>query len=136
MAWMAATEVRLACEGFPHQRLEESHAETAQGGAGQVRLHDLLPCEDARPRVYVYDLPEVEELSQGASFCGKGQWGMEARRVECLAATFARCISMNGCSLPGTCHKLSSASHEDVAKDPERGGRGLLLRAGLQHLYV
>ena len=37
--------------------------------------------ESKRPRIYVYgnDVPEVQELSQGASFCAKGQWGMEAR---------------------------------------------------------
>lgn len=33
-----------------------------------------------RPQIYVYskEVPQIRELSQGASFCGKGQWGMEA----------------------------------------------------------
>jgi len=42
-----------------------------------------------RPLIYVYDkeVPEVRELSQGASFCGKGQWGMEVHIHEWLVAS-------------------------------------------------
>lgn len=42
-----------------------------------------------RPRVFVYDLeaPEVRDLSQGAAFCGKGQWGMEVHIHEWLLAS-------------------------------------------------
>mmetsp|Transcript_144143 Transcript_144143/g.461480 ORF Transcript_144143/g.461480 Transcript_144143/m.461480 type:complete len:556 (+) Transcript_144143:63-1730(+) len=45
----------------------------------------LLP----RPRVYVYskEVPEVVALTQGASFCGKGQWGMEVHIHEWLLAS-------------------------------------------------
>lgn len=41
------------------------------------------------PRVYVYDkeVPEVRQLSQGASFCGKGQWGMEVHIHEWLLSS-------------------------------------------------
>jgi len=35
--------------------------------------------DSSRPRIFVYDdvIPEIKTLTQGASFCGKGQWGME-----------------------------------------------------------
>mmetsp|Transcript_10298 Transcript_10298/g.31034 ORF Transcript_10298/g.31034 Transcript_10298/m.31034 type:complete len:565 (-) Transcript_10298:21-1715(-) len=41
------------------------------------------------PRVFVYDkeVPEVRELTQGASFCGKGQWGMEVHIHEWLLSS-------------------------------------------------
>ena len=42
-----------------------------------------------RPRIFVYskEVPEIRELSQGASFCGKGQWGMEVHIHEWLLAS-------------------------------------------------
>ncbi|CAE8712010.1 unnamed protein product [Polarella glacialis] len=42
-----------------------------------------------KPLVFVYDkeTPEVRELSQGASFCAKGQWGMEVHIHEWLLAS-------------------------------------------------
>lgn len=40
--------------------------------------------EPKAPRVFVYDTEEVRLLSQGASFCGKGQWGMEVHIHEWL----------------------------------------------------
>eukprot|EP00928_Gymnodinium_smaydae_P007364 TRINITY_DN12653_c0_g9_i1.p1 TRINITY_DN12653_c0_g9~~TRINITY_DN12653_c0_g9_i1.p1 ORF type:complete len:547 (+),score=71.90 TRINITY_DN12653_c0_g9_i1:81-1721(+) len=41
------------------------------------------------PRVFVYDkeTPEVRQLTQGAAFCGKGQWGMEVHFHEWLLAS-------------------------------------------------
>lgn len=45
--------------------------------------------EIVRPRIFVYstEVPQVRELSQGASFCGKGQWGMEVHIHEWLLAS-------------------------------------------------
>lgn len=42
-----------------------------------------------QPMIFVYDreTPEVRELSQGAAFCGKGQWGMEVHIHEWLLAS-------------------------------------------------
>lgn len=42
-----------------------------------------------RPQIYVYskEVPQIRELSQGASFCGKGQWGMEVHIHEWLLAS-------------------------------------------------
>ncbi|OLQ11012.1 putative glucuronoxylan glucuronosyltransferase F8H [Symbiodinium microadriaticum] len=42
-----------------------------------------------RPAIYVYehDIEMVRELSQGGSFCGKGQWGMEVHIHEWLLAS-------------------------------------------------
>mmetsp|Transcript_106891 Transcript_106891/g.312504 ORF Transcript_106891/g.312504 Transcript_106891/m.312504 type:complete len:563 (-) Transcript_106891:57-1745(-) len=41
------------------------------------------------PRVFVYDkeTPELRMLTQGASFCGKGQWGMEVHIHEWLLSS-------------------------------------------------
>eukprot|EP00927_Polykrikos_kofoidii_P072226 TRINITY_DN68369_c0_g1_i1.p1 TRINITY_DN68369_c0_g1~~TRINITY_DN68369_c0_g1_i1.p1 ORF type:complete len:615 (+),score=103.34 TRINITY_DN68369_c0_g1_i1:191-2035(+) len=45
--------------------------------------------EIRRPLIFVYDreTPWVRELSQGASFCSKGQWGMEVHIHEWLLAS-------------------------------------------------
>lgn len=43
-----------------------------------------------RPRIFVYrekDIPELGELIQGASFCAKGQWGMEVHIHEWILAS-------------------------------------------------
>lgn len=42
-----------------------------------------------QPKIFVYDreVPEIRQLSQGASFCGKGQWGMEVHIHEWLLAS-------------------------------------------------
>lgn len=49
----------------------------------------LPPAQDhpkTRPYIFVYDheVAEIQALSQGASFCGKGQWGMEVHIHEWL----------------------------------------------------
>ncbi|CAJ1406967.1 unnamed protein product [Effrenium voratum] len=57
---------------------------------GRLASQKAPDAEDPkRPRIFVYDLetPEVRELSQGASFCGKGQWGMEVHIHEWLLAS-------------------------------------------------
>eukprot|EP00933_Yihiella_yeosuensis_P025404 TRINITY_DN19738_c0_g2_i3.p1 TRINITY_DN19738_c0_g2~~TRINITY_DN19738_c0_g2_i3.p1 ORF type:complete len:588 (+),score=99.63 TRINITY_DN19738_c0_g2_i3:172-1764(+) len=54
---------------------------------GRIRAPEDEPRQ--YPLVYVYDkeTPEVRELAQGASFCGKGQWGMEVHIHEWLLAS-------------------------------------------------
>jgi len=44
---------------------------------------------EVRPLIFVYgsEVREVRQLSQGASFCGKGQWGMEVHIHEWLLAS-------------------------------------------------
>lgn len=43
----------------------------------------------ARPKIYTYDsaIPQIEQLTQGPAFCGKGQWGMEVHIHEWLLAS-------------------------------------------------
>ncbi|CAE8602081.1 unnamed protein product [Polarella glacialis] len=57
----------------------------------RVLLGRLRPRSEPsrKPLVFVYDkeTPEVRELSQGASFCAKGQWGMEVHIHEWLLAS-------------------------------------------------
>lgn len=50
---------------------------------------EALAGAKTHPRIFVYDreAPEVRELSRGASFCGKGQWGMEVHIHEWFLAS-------------------------------------------------
>lgn len=62
------------------------------GALRKAMLRRLRPTEGLRrlPRIYVYnnrEAPEIEQLTQGASFCGKGQWGMEVHIHEWLLAS-------------------------------------------------
>jgi len=56
---------------------------------GRIRALHNPHGRKRRPLIFVYsnEVPEVRQLSQGASFCGKGQWGMEVHIHEWLLAS-------------------------------------------------
>lgn len=54
---------------------------------GRLRPPSSEPIRSPKIFVYGKETPEIRELSQGGSFCGKGQWGMEVHIHEWLLAS-------------------------------------------------